>query len=417
MSSSLPPHWPRFTQEEADAVARVLLSNRVNQWTGEEVCSFEKEFADWCGADHAVALTNGTVALDLALKGLGIGAGDDVIVTPRSFIASASCVVNAGANPIFADVDRSSGNLSADTIEAALTERTKAVILVHLAGYPCDMDPIVALSKKHGFEIIEDCAQAHGARYKGKPVGSFGAVAAWSFCQDKIMTTGGEGGMVTTNDQDLWRRMWSFKDHGKDLEAIKRTDHPPGHRFIHTTIGTNWRMLEMQAVIGRIQLKRMDDWHAARTQNGERLARGLQPFADEVWGGGARSGEGCIRLYGLPCASCSGDCTASSGCAHAYYRYHFFVQPERLEQGWTRDRIVEEIAGAGVTCQQGTCSEIYEEDAFRLGPHYPSSPRPVARELGKTSVMLRTDPSLTDEDLDHMCTVLRDVLTAASRSR
>lgn len=202
LNTSFSP-WPSFTDEEAESVKRVLLSNKVNYWTGTECRDFEKEFAQWVGTRHAIALANGTLALDVALKALGVGVGDEVIVTPRTFIASISCVVNAGATPVFADVEMESGNLSAATIARAITPRTKAVICVHLAGWPCDMDPIMALADQHSFKVIEDCAQAHGARYRGRSVGSIGHIGAWSFCQDKIMTTGGEGGMVTTNDEVL----------------------------------------------------------------------------------------------------------------------------------------------------------------------------------------------------------------------
>ena len=250
--------WPAFTQQEADAVSAVMLSNKVNYWTGNECHEFESEFASWCGARYAVSLTNGTLALDVALKALGIGPGDEVVVTPRTFIASISCVVNAGAVPVFADVEPDSGNISAATIEKVLTPKSKAVICVHLAGWPCDMDPIMALAEKHGLKVIEDCAQAHGARYKGRSIGAIGHIGAWSFCQDKIMTTGGEGGMVTTNDKALWSAMWAFKDHGKSWEAVHAREHPPGFRWVHDGFGTNWRMLEMQAAIGRIQLRRTD---------------------------------------------------------------------------------------------------------------------------------------------------------------
>lgn len=273
--------WPSFTIEEAEAVQRVLLSNKVNYWTGDQCRAFEQEFADWCGSRYAVALANGTVALDVALKALGISEGDEVVVTPRTFMASVSCVVNAGAIPVFADVDRDSGNLSARTIEQVLTPRTRAVICVHLAGWPCDMDPIMALADKHGIKVIEDCAQAHGARYKGRSVGCIGHIGAWSFCQDKIMTTGGEGGMVTTNDEALWRSMWAFKDHGKSYEAVYERQHPPGFRWVHESFGTNWRMIEMQAAIGRIQLQRMPHWTAQRASNAARLRTALLPLSGE----------------------------------------------------------------------------------------------------------------------------------------
>ena len=241
------PPWPSFTTEEIDAVERVLRSNRVNYWTGSEGREFEVEFARWCGAQYAVALANGTVALDLALKALEIGPGDEVIVTPRSFMASVSSVVTAGAVPVFADVDRDSQTLTAQTCRQVLSSRTKAIMPVHLAGHPCDMDPIMELAQGHNLKVIEDCAQAHGAFYKGRAVGTIGDIGAWSFCQDKIMTTGGEGGMVTTNDRRLWSKMWSYKDHGKSYEAMFGRAHPPGFRWVHESFGTNWRMLEMQA--------------------------------------------------------------------------------------------------------------------------------------------------------------------------
>ena len=259
--------WPSFTEEEADAVRNVVLSNKVNYWTGQECREFEKAFASWAGTEYAIALANGTVALDLALQAMGIGAGDEVIVTSRTFLASVSSIVNAGAIPVFADVDRDSQNITVQTIEAVLTPRTRGIICVHLAGWPCDMDPIMALAAQYDLKVIEDCAQAHGARYKGHPVGSIGHVGAWSFCQDKIMTTGGEGGMVTTNDRKLWADMWAFKDHGKSWEAVYEREHAPGFRWLHESFGTNWRMLEVQGAIGRIQLERMPAWQASRLKS------------------------------------------------------------------------------------------------------------------------------------------------------
>lgn len=218
--------WPSFSEEEAEAIKDILLSNKVNYWTGDECRIFEKEFAEWSGVKYSIALANGTLALEVALRALDIGPGDEVVVTPRTFIASISCVVNVGATPIFADVDPESGNITAETISKVLTSKTKGIICVHFAGWPCDMNPIMALSSLHNIKVIEDCAQAHGAMYKGRSVGSIGHIGAWSFCQDKIMTTGGEGGMVTTNDEILWRKMWAYKDHGKSYEAVYERDHP-----------------------------------------------------------------------------------------------------------------------------------------------------------------------------------------------
>jgi dTDP-4-amino-4,6-dideoxygalactose transaminase len=396
------PPWPNFTPEEADAIRAVVLSNKVNYWTGTECREFEREFAEWAGVRYAVSLANGTVALDVALKALVIGPGDEVVVTSRTFLASASCVVTAGATPVFADVDSDSQNITAATVAAVLTPKTKAIICVHLAGWPCDMDPIMALAKERGLLVIEDCAQAHGARYKGRSVGSIGHISAWSFCQDKIMTTGGEGGMVTTDDESLWRRMWAYKDHGKSYEAVYERQHPPGFRWLHESFGTNWRMIEMQAVIGRIQLRRMADWTAARTRNAERIASACREFA-------------ALRVPELRCASCSGDCTRATGCVHAHYKYYVFVRPERLRAGWSRDRIIDEINAAGVPCYQGSCSEVYLEKAFDGTRWRPKERLPVAKELGETSLMLLVHPTLTKAEIDKTCQAIRDVMEKASQ--
>jgi dTDP-4-amino-4,6-dideoxygalactose transaminase len=382
--------WPSFTPEEQSAVSRVLGSNKVNYWTGIECREFEKEFAQWCETRHAVALTNGTLALDLALKVLGIGPGDEVVVTPRTFIASASCVVNAGATPVFADVDPESGNITAETIAKVLTPRTRAVICVHLAGWPCDMDPIMELAAAQGLTIIEDCAQSHGARYKGRMVGSIGHVSAWSFCQDKIMTTGGEGGMLTTNDEAIWRAAWAYKDHGKSYEAVYERQHAPGFRWLHESFGTNWRMLEMQAAIGRVQLKRMAEWTAARTRN-----------AEAIWG--ACRPHGAVRVPELP-----------AGVAHAHYKCYVYVNPERLAPGWSRDKIAENINAQGVPCLQGSCSEVYLEKAFEHTVFKPADRLPVARQLGETSLMFLVHPTLTAKEIDKTCTAVDAVLRAAS---
>ncbi len=385
--------WPSFTSEEANAVHDVVLSNKVNYWTGTECREFEREFAAWVGTRHAVALANGTLALDVALKALGIGPGDEVIVTPRTFIASISCVVNAGAMPVFADVEADSGNLSAATIARVLTPRTRAVVCVHLAGWPCDIDPIMALAKSHGFKVIEDCAQAHGARYKNRSVGSIGHVGAWSFCQDKIMTTAGEGGMVTTDDEALWRAMWSYKDHGKSYEAVYERAHPPGFRWVHEGFGTNWRMLEVQGAVGRIQLRRMADWTALRTRHAEAVQAACRPHA-------------AVRVPAFP------DQDGQS--AHAHYKCYVYVRPERLAAGWSRDRIVEAIVAQGVPCYQGSCSEVYLEKAFDGTGWRPAERLPAARELGETSLMFLVHPTLTAAEVEKTCDVVGRVLGQAS---
>ncbi|BFM16484.1 DegT/DnrJ/EryC1/StrS aminotransferase family protein [Maricurvus nonylphenolicus] len=381
--------WPCFTQEEADAVQNVLLSNKVNYWTGSECRAFEQEFADFCSTKFAVAVSNGTVALDVALAALGVGEGDEVIVTSRTFLASATSILNAGAKPVFSDVDRNSQNVTAETLKPLITPKTAAIICVHLSGWPCDMDPIMSLAQEHGLAVVEDCAQAHGAKYKGMPVGSIGHIGAWSFCQDKIMTTGGEGGMVTTNVRSLWEKVWAYKDHGKSWDTVYNKSHPEGFRWLHETLGTNGRMTEMQAAIGRIQLSRMPDWHASRTFNAEKL---LSAFSD----------LDAIRVPVFP-----------DGCAH--YKLYVFVKPDVLMAGWDRDRLVREIVNEGVPCYQGVCPEIYREKVFVDLKLNPSKRYPVSKELGETSLMFLVHPTLTEAEIEKTIRVVSKVFQAASK--
>jgi dTDP-4-amino-4,6-dideoxygalactose transaminase len=390
LNTSFPP-WPSFSEGEAAAAARVLRSGRVNYWTGTEGRAFEEEFARWIGVAHGVALNNGTVALEAALHAVGLMPDDEVVVTPRSFMASASSVVFAGGSPVFADVDRDTQNVTAETIEAVLTPRTRGIIPVHLAGMPCDMDPILDLARARKLFVIEDCAQAHGARYKGRMVGSFGNLNAWSFCQDKIMTTAGEGGFITTDDRELWGRVWSYKDHGKSWDALQRHDHSPGFRWVHESFGTNGRMLEVQAVIGRMQLGCMAEWTAARRRN-----------AECIWTA-ARHIDG-LRAPEIP-----------AWAEHAAYKAYVFVEPAALRPEWSRARVMTEIEARGVPCYGGACAEIYREHAFDRTPFRPAAPLPVARELGETSLMLLVHPTLEASHIDKTCHVLEDVMRRAVR--
>ncbi len=386
LNSAFEP-WPSFTQAEADAVSKVLLSNKVNYWTGQECREFEKEFAQFVGTQHAVAVANGTVALDLALKAIGIGAGDDVIVTSRTFLASASSIVTAGANPIFADVEPDSQNISRRTIEAVITPNTKAIICVHLAGWMCDMDPIMQLAEEKGIFVIEDCAQAHGAMYKSKSAGSIGHIGAWSFCQDKIMTTGGEGGMVTTNDESLWKTMWSYKDHGKNFDSVYNKQHPPGFRWLHDSFGTNWRMMEMQAVIGRLQLKQMPDWTAKRNAN---MTRIQAIFANSPYFTVAKP---------------------SSDYVHASYKCYVQVNIDALPEGWSRDRIMAEISAQAVPCFSGSCSEVYLEKAFDETPWRPVDRLVNAQALGESSLMFLVHPTLSEQSIQKTVEAIQAVIT------
>jgi len=381
--------WPSYTKEEGDAVRELLLSNKVNYWTGDECRKFEKEFAIWSESNYAVTLANGTLALDAAFKALNVSKDDEVIVTSRTFIASISSIVNAGAVPIFADVDLSSQNITSKTIRAVITDKTKAIVCVHLAGWPCDMDEIMAIANEHNLYVIDDCAQAHGAKYKGKPVGSIGHIGCWSFCQDKIITTGGEGGMVTTNDESLWRKMWAYKDHGKSYEAVYEREHAPGFRWLHESFGTNFRMTEIQAAIGRIQLKRMPDWHRKRMNN-----------ANSIW----RAAKQCKGLR-VP--------TIPDHIEHAAYKCYIFVEPDKLHANWSRDRVIKEINVLGVPCYSGSCSEVYLEKAFDGTGFRPKKRLHNAKELGETSLMFSVHPTLTKDEIQKTCNAIKSVMELA----
>jgi len=385
--------WPAFDGEDIEAVSNVLRSGKVNYWTGQEGSLFEREFAEVCDCRHAVAVANGSVALELALAAVGVRMGNEVIVTPRSFVASASSCVMRGATPAFADVDPVSQNVTAQTIRRSITPRTKAIVAVHLAGWPCEMDPIMELAEEHGLRVIEDCAQAHGATYHGRPVGSLGHAAAFSFCQDKILTTGGEGGMVTTNDEAVWLRAWSLKDHGKSWQAVHRRDHATVFKWLHESIGSNWRMTEMQAALGRVQLRRLPAWLDARRKHAATLHHELSAFP-------------ALRLT-IPPAHVE----------HSYYKYYAFLRPERLREGWSRDSVVRALQAEGIPCGSGVCPEIYRERAFtdRSSARKPNR-LPVARELGETSLMFLVHPTLSEAEIHDTCRAVDKVLRVATVS-
>lgn len=381
MINNHPSPWPAYTQEEIDAVQKVLLSNKVNYWTGKECRKFEKEFANWSNSKYAVALANGTLALDIALKALNVGSDDEVIVTSRTYIASVSSIVNSGGTPIFADVDKETQNITAKTIKSVFTKNTKAIICVHLAGWPCNMDEIMSFANENNLYVIEDCAQAHGAKYRGKSVGSIGHIGCWSFCQDKIMTTGGEGGMVTTNDNTLWRKMWAYKDHGKSYEAVYERQHPEGFKWLHDTFGTNWRMTEMQATIGRIQLKRMLDWQNKRFTN-----------ATKIWETAKK-----YKIFRVPVIPQYID--------HAAYKCYIFINGNAE----IRDKIISYINKKGVPCYSGSCSEVYLEKAFDNTKFRPIKRLPIAKKLGETSLVFLVHPTLTKGEIQKTCDILKEV--------
>lgn len=380
------PAWPQFSEDEIAAVAEVMRSGKVNYWTGDQGREFEGEFAASVGCRHAVAVANGTVALELALRSFGIGRGDDVITSSRTFVASASCISMVGARPVFADVDPDSGNVTASTIRDVLTPRTRVVIAVHLAGWPCEMVSIMELARERNLVVIEDCAQAQGATLQGCPVGSFGDAAAFSFCQDKIMTTLGEGGMLTTNDSNVSERASAFRNHGRQSAKDSRDNR--GFRWLCDSIGTNWRMTEAQAAVGRIQLLKTEAWLKVRRRHAATLAERL----------------GAIPSLRVP--------FPLREVKAAWYRLYTFVHPERIKSGWSRDRILEAINAEGIPCFVGSCSEVYLEKAFDSPARF--TRLPIARQLGETSLAFLTHPTLTGDDISDACLAVEKVMHEAT---
>ncbi|TKD52016.1 DegT/DnrJ/EryC1/StrS family aminotransferase [Sphingomonas baiyangensis] len=383
--------WPHFADDEVEAAAQTLRTGRVNQWTGSEVRDFEADYAAALGARHAIALANGTLALELALMAYGIGPGDEVVTTPRTFIASASAVVMRGATPVLADVDPVTQNITPETIAAVLTPATRAIIAVHLAGWPCDMRGIMALARERGLVVIEDCAQAHGAEIDGEPVGSFGDAAAFSFCQDKIITTGGEGGLLVLDDEERYRTAWAYKDHGKSYAAVFEREHAPGFRWLHESFGTNWRLTEFQAAIGRLQLAKLPGWTARRIANAEALDEGL-------------GGVAGLHVATLP-----------AGVRHARYKYYVQVDADALADGWDNQRIAAAVTAEGVPCFTGSCSEIYLEKAFVEAKLGPAQRLPNAVRLGRESLMLLVHPTLGEADMHEAAAALAKVMNVARR--
>ena len=384
--------WPQYDDEQIAAVTRVLRSGRVNAWTGPEVGAFEDGFRRLTGSRHAIAMANGSVTLDAALLALGLKPGDEVIVTPRSFVVSASCVLLAGGVPVFADVDRDSQNITPATIAPLIGPRTRGILLVHHAGWPCEMEAIADLARAHGLWVIEDCAQAHGAAIGGRHVGGWGAFGSFSFCQDKIMTTGGEGGMLVTDDDALFARAWSHKDHGKSHAKATAPAEVPGFRWLHDgPPGTNLRMTGLQAALGLVQLDRLAEWHRTRRRNTEVLVEAL-------------AGSPLFRVP-LP----------APGVTHAFYRLYAFVRPEALAGEWSRDRILDEIRAAGFPALTGSCPEIYRERVFADRGLGPAEPLPVARELGETSLAFLVDPCQSGTELHRLADLLRRLPERAAR--
>ena len=387
--------WPYYDTEQINAVCNTLISGNVNYWTGTQTKQFEENFAKWCGTKYSIALANGTAALDASYKSLRLENDDEVITTPRTFIATSSSAIINGLKPIFADVDADSGNISPTSISERITKRTKAIAVVHIGGWPAEIKKILDIAKTYNLKVIEDCSQAHGAAIKinekFKSVGSFGDVSTWSFCQDKIMTTGGEGGMITTNSSDIWEFIWSFKDHGKSYKEVHNNKNKEGFKWLHENIGSNLRLTEMQSALGNIQLERIHEWNKIRSKNASIISNKIKDLD-------------IIRVPTIP-----------ENVRHAWYKYYCYLKPKNIKSDWSRTRIIKEINKIGFPAFEGGCGEIYLEKIFKKFALTPDIRLPVAKRLSETSLMFVVHPTISLENMEIYADSIRKVLIMASK--
>jgi dTDP-4-amino-4,6-dideoxygalactose transaminase len=390
--------YPYYDKASIEKVKKILFSGDVNYWTGKENIQFENEFSNYIGNKYSIAVSNGSVALEIALRSLNLKSNDEILVTPRSFIVSASCVLNVGLKPVFADVD-DNGNLSIDGILKAFNKNIKVIILVHLNGLSCDLDPILAFAKKNKIYLIEDCSQAHGSTYKGRKVGSFGHISTWSFCQDKIISTGGEGGMISTNNKKLWSKLWSLKDHGKSYKSVFYKKHKTGFKWLHDDFGSNYRMTEMQAAIGRHQLKSLDIQIKKRNLIASLYLNKLKDYYEKY------------DILKKPNFTCETDIfrygkKSNKFSRHAFYRLNLFINKNKINQL----KLIEQLNKKKINCGVGSCPEIYREKIFKKLNFYPKKRLLNAKLLGETSIMFPINPYRSLSEIESDIIIIKKIL-------
>ncbi len=365
MKIKIPIAKPLLGAEEFEAVKRVMESGILAH--GPEVEAFEKEFAEYIGVKHAVAVANGTAALDIALKAIGVGPGDEVITTPFTFIATSNAVLFQGAKPVFADIDPETYNLDPDNVLEKITSKTKAIIVVHLYGHPAEMKAFKEIAEDHSLYLVEDSAQAHGAEYNGVKAGSMGDVGAFSFYPTKNMTTG-EGGMITTNNDEIARKARLLRNHGQS------------EKYLHVILGYNLRMTSIVAAIGRVQLKKLDEFNEKRRRNAVELTReiktikGLKPPVEKSYA------------------------------KHVYHQYVVWVGEE---YPLTRDELRKHLLEKGIGTAVHYPRPIFQQPLYKkLG--YPQNICPNSIEASKHVLSIPVHPALSSEDIKYILEALRE---------
>ena len=377
-------NWPNFSKNLISNVGRILGSGKINYTDGPYGIKFEKEFSKFVGNRYSIAVCNGTAALEVAIKSLRLPKNSEIIVPARSFFASASCIVNTGYIPVFADVNLLTQNILIDDIKKKITKRTKAIICVHLAGLPCDMDSIKKLANKKKIKIIEDCSQAHGASIDNKQVGSFGDISTWSFCNDKIMSTLGEGGMISTNKKKLYEICKRSINHGTNLKKNKKTE-----KFIYNKdyFGTNLRITEIQSFAGLEQLKNL---------------KKVQKKKENI----SKSYFDLISKY-----QNYFDCYyPTKKIKSAWYRFYFFLKTDIKNYQKLRFKIIKDLRKNNLKCFTGSCPEIYLEKAFKKLNNIKPIRLKNCKILGETSIALEINHTLEYSQHKKKLLILKQVI-------
>ena len=377
-------NWPNFSKDLISNVGRIIGSGKINYTEGPYGIKFEKEFSKFIGNKYSIAICNGTAALEVAIKSLRLPKNSEIIVPARSFFSSASCIVNTGYNPVFADVNLLTQNITINEIKRKITKKTKAIICVHLAGLPCDMPSIKKLANKKKIKIIEDCSQAHGASINNKQVGSFGDISTWSFCNDKIMSTLGEGGMISTNKKNLYEFCKRYINHGTNYKNNKKTE-----KFIYNKdyFGTNLRITEIQSFAGLEQLKNLKKIQNKRENISKIYFDLISNYQD-------------FFNYYYP----------SKKIKSAWYRLYFFLKSDVKNYQKIRFKIIKDLRKNNLKCFTGSCPEIYLEKAFKKLNNFKPVRLKNCKILGETSIALDINHTLEYSIHKKKILILRNVI-------
>ena len=375
--------WPIYDEQMLVGINKIIKKGQVNYLFGKWGKEFENLFSKYHKVSYSIAVSNGTVGLELALAALELNNNDEVLVTPRSYYSSASCIIRNNLKPVFVDIDLNTQNILVDDIKKKITKKTKCIICVHLGGLPCEMNEIMKIAKHNKIKVIEDCSQAHGAMLDGKLAGSFGDIAVWSFCNDKIISTLGEGGMISTSNKNLYNKLWSLKDIGKNIKKYYENNKKKiGFQWLHDSIGTNARLTEIQSYAGYYQLKKLSYVVKKRNENATFLKTELSK----------------LNIFSF--------LNYSPNYYNAYYRFNFLFNPKYQTNKLSRNILLKEL-GPRIDIREGSCPEIYNEKYFKMNYSFFC---PNANYIGKYALSLQVDQTIKRESLSNTINILKNFI-------